>query len=377
MRFGTANLAILMAGLLLGVVSLALKPAVAEERPLKIGVMLCLTGDCAEWGTNGLKGAQLAAEELNRRGGVLGQKVELVVQDSRDTVPASSVSAFQKLAMDPEIHYIVGPTWTVGGMPIAPLVARRKDIIMMSPSLGVKEFNETADNIFNDWPHDEVATRALAQYAAGRRWKKAAIFGSQDPFYITQTRIFEEEFGKLGGLVAEKVEPLPDSRELKTEALKIKQSNPDFVMLTNYQADVIALELRRIGFGASILAVQMEKNRVKDAQGALDGAIFAMYDKPAKGFSKSFADKFKHEPGISADTAYDVVGLFARAIEQARTTGTEKTKQVLLSTRNYQGASGTFSIDDKGAVDKKPVLWEVRGLDYERVAAPVRAFQEE
>lgn len=348
---------------------LSVSSALAGEKPLKVGVMLCLSGDCAEWGTNGLKGAQLAAEEVNKEGGVLGRRVELVVQDSRDTVPASSVSAFHKLAMDPDTHFIIGPTWTVGGMPVAPLAARRTDLIMISPSVGVKEFNETADNIFNDWPHDEIATRALAQYAAGRGWKKAAIFGSQDPFYMTQTRIFEEEFARLGGSVAEKVEPLPESRELKTEALRVKQCNPDFVILTNYQADVIALELRRIDFRAPMLAVQMEKKRVADAQGALEGTIFAMYEKPEAGFSKHFKERFGEEPGISADTAYDALMLFARTAQQAKSTDPGKVKQSLLAVRNYQGASGTFSIDDKGAVDKKPVLWRVRGLDYERVSS--------
>ncbi len=344
-----------------------LRSASADTHTLKMGVMLCLSGDCAEWGTNGFKGAQLAADELNRRGGILGRRVELVVQDSKDTIPSSSVTAFRALMLDPDIQYIVGPTWTVGGMPVAPLAAKRKDIVMMSPSVGVKEFNETASNLFNDWPHDEVATRALARYAAKKGWKKAAIFGSQDPFYMTQTRIFEEEFRVLGGNVAEKVEPLPDSRELKMEALRIKKSQPDFVIFTNYQADFIAKELHRAGFSTPMLAVQMEKDRVKAADGALEGVVFAMYDKPDKDFTKKFKARFQAEPGISADTAYDAVMLFASAIEKAKTTSTEKTVPILLGTKNFRGASGTFSIDEKGAVDKKPVLWQVKGLDYERV----------
>ena len=144
--------------------------------------MLCLTGDCAPWGTSGLKGVELAVGELNEKGGLLGRPIEVAVQDSRDTVPSYSVTAFQKMAQEPELHFIVGPTWTAGGMPIAPLIARKPDLIVISPSVGVKEFNETADNIFNVWPHDEAATRAMARYAANKGWKKAAVFGSEDPF---------------------------------------------------------------------------------------------------------------------------------------------------------------------------------------------------
>jgi branched-chain amino acid transport system substrate-binding protein len=341
--------------------------AYSEPQAVKVGVMLCLSGDCAEWGTNGLKGVQLAADELNRKGGILGRRVELSVQDSRDTTPSHSVSAYRKLTQDKQISFIIGPTWTVGGMPIAPLIAKNKQLIVMSPSVGVKEFNESSDNIFNDWPHDEVATRAMADYAIKQGWKKGAIFGSQDPFYMTQSSIFEEEYTRRGGKIAAKVEPLPDSRELKAEALRIKAADPDFVVFTNYQADVIAKELSGIKFSKPILAVQMEKNRVKDAAGALEGVVFAMYETPAQAFQEQFRARFKAEPGISADTGYDALMVYAKSAEKAGTTNPSVLKQALRSTRNFSGASGTFSFNEKGAVDKSPVLWRVKGLAYERV----------
>jgi ABC-type branched-subunit amino acid transport system substrate-binding protein len=66
---------------------------------------------------------------------------------------------------------MIGPTWTVGAMPINSLIAAEKDIIVISPSVGVKEFNETSHNIFNTWPHDEKATRELAGYAIAQGWQ--------------------------------------------------------------------------------------------------------------------------------------------------------------------------------------------------------------
>ena len=340
--------------------------ASGEQPPCAVGVMLCLSGDCQEWGTNGLKGVELAAQELNQTGGILGRRVELRVEDSRDTSPANAVTAFLKLSRE-KPPLIIGPTWTVGGMPVAPLAEREKDLILISPSVGVKEFNEAAENIFNVWPHDEIATRALAAYAAASGWKKAAIFGSQDPFYMTQSAIFAAEFSRLGGTVVCRVDPLPASRDLKAEALKIKKSAPDFAMVTNYQADVIARELKAILFAAPVLALQMEKERVKEAGGALEGTIFAMYEKPAESFIGAFRGKFGEEPGLSADTAYDALKVYAAAVERAGTFDSAKVKKELLQTRDFRGASGTFSVDPMGAVDKKPVLWRVKGFDYEPV----------
>lgn len=274
-----------------------------EEVPIKFGIMLCLTGDCAEWGTNSLKGAELAAEQINARGGILGRKLELIIHDSHDTTPSNTVTALRELLIDKDIKYIIGPTWTAGGMPIAPIIAKRKDLIVTSPSVGVKDFNETASNILNIWPHDEIATRKLAQYAISKGWKKAAIFGSEDPWVKTQSNTFQEEFTKLGGSITAREEPL-----------------------------------------------------------------FALYEDPAKDFKESFQNKFQNDPGITADTSYDIVMLYAQAIQDTGSTDTTKTLQYLLSSvKNFRGASGSFSINQEGAVDKKPVLWIVKGLDYRRL----------
>jgi len=353
--------------LLLSAALLAVQASEAAESPLKIGVMLCLSGDCSAWGASGLKGARLAAEQLNSAGGVNGRRIELVVEDSRDTQPATSVSAFKKLTSDPEMHFIVGPTWTVGAMPIAPLAGKNKRIVIISPSVGVKEFNEAAANIFNDWPHDEVATRAIAAYAAKQGWSKGAVFGSQDPFYMTQSDIFEEEFKKRGGRILLRIDPLPDAVDLRSEALRIKTAAPDFVVMTNYQADFIAKSLKQVALTAPLLAVQMEKERVKAADGALEGVVFAMYEEPRVEFQRDFKQRFAEEPGISADTAYDAVMLLADAIKRAGSFDPERVREMLAATHAFKGASGTFSFDAKGAVDKRPVLRRVRGLDYELV----------
>ncbi len=51
----------------------------APSEPLDVGALLCLTGNCSDWGTAALKGAQLAAKEINAGGGVLGRQINLIV----------------------------------------------------------------------------------------------------------------------------------------------------------------------------------------------------------------------------------------------------------------------------------------------------------
>ncbi len=339
----------------------------ADSKTAKIGVLLCFSGDCVEWGTNALRGVQLAAEKLNRRGGVLGRKVKLVVQDSTDAALTSSVPALRTLVSDQEISFIVGPSLAVGGGSIASLVARMQDLNMISPSVGDRQFNESAGNIFSVWPHDELAPRALAQYAIRHGWRRAAIFGGQEPSSVIQAKMFSQEFVRLGGMVVLKVTPLLRSRDLQAEVSKIKSAKPDFVLLLSNQADLVATEFGTGGYSPPIVALQMEKARVLAAHGALEGSVFPMLDRPKAEFVQSFIEKFGEFPGPSADTAYDAMMLYATAVQNVQSFDAVKVRAALHAIKDYQGASGTFSMDEKGAVDKKPVLWRFKGGEYERV----------
>ncbi len=341
-----------------------------DNSTFKLGALLCLTGDCAEWGNNSLKAIQLAVEELNiKDGGILGKKIELQVQNSKEADGGSNaVSAFKYLTLNPEVNYIIGPTWSTGGLPIAPLIAAKKDLIVTSPSLGVAAFNETADNIFNTWPHDSYSTKALAEYAVKQGWKKVAIFsGNDDPWVMTQGNTFEEEFKRLGGEVSIKIEVNRKTTEVKVEAAKIKASNPDAVFYSDtYNMSKVARELRAMKFTGHQLSILMDDTRVKEAQGALEETVFAQYDEATPEFQAAYQKKYQEKPGITADTAYDTVKLYAWAINQAKSLDTNKVKAVLLKA-DYHGASGRIVFDAQGGVIKTPVFWFVRNGKFEKL----------
>lgn len=340
--------------------------AQAENEPtdspiFKVGVMLCLTGACAEPGTNALHGIELAAEELNSKGGILGRKIVLVAQDTREVdAAANSVTAYQTLALDKDIHFIIGPTWTAGALPLVPIVSKRTDLVMTSPSVGVELFNESADHLFNTWPHDRYSTEALAQYAIDQGWKRGAVLSNQGPWESVQAKVFAEAFKKLGGTVVTYEEPLVESRDLKSEALKIKGQNPDFVFMSNYtQMDIAAKELERLRYRGKKMAILMDETRIRNADGALEETIFARYPDPSSDFGKRYDERFKQGAGIASDTAYDTLGIYAKAIESAKSFDPAVVKKEILAIR-YRGASGEIVFDGKGGVVKRPQFWVVK-----------------
>ncbi|RIL09550.1 MAG: hypothetical protein DCC75_06255 [Proteobacteria bacterium] len=341
---------------------LILLPAGAVSETLRIGALVCLSGECAEWGSNSLKGIELAAAELNARGGVLGQKVEIVAEDTAEGEGgAGAVTAFQNLSNKRDIHFYIGPSWTTGGLSVAPIVARRKGIIMTSPSLGVAEFNEAAPHLFNTWPHDEYATKAMARYASEQGWRRGAIFSSQQPWESLQGNTFEAEFKQLGGIIASKQEPVPSILDLRTEVLRLIKQDPEFIFLCNFnQMGIGAKQLRVQGYKGPLLAILMDESRIKSAGDALDGTIFARYPDPDLGFVQQFKIKFGESPGVTADTAYDTLHLYAKAIAQVGSLEIEKVQAALLN-MTHKGASGEIVFDSKGGVRKDPVLYQVKG----------------
>src|SRR5258708_27769739 len=81
--------------------------------PLKIGMVAPVTGPQAESGRYEIQGAQLAVEEINKAGGLLGRPIELVIEDDQTTNPGV-VLAFSKLAGDKDIPAFIGPIFSTG-----------------------------------------------------------------------------------------------------------------------------------------------------------------------------------------------------------------------------------------------------------------------
>lgn len=352
--------------LLSALLLVGLQSGQAESRTdtWRIGAMVCLSGGCAETGVNSLNGAKLAAAELNSSGGVLGRKIELVAEDTAEAASgAAAVTAFRKLRQDSSIRYFVGPSWTTGGLSIAPIAARMKDIIAVSPSLGVADYNEAGDNIFNVWPHDDAAVRGVAKFAVAKGWTRVAVFSSQQPWESLQGDVFAAEFPKLGGIITDKEEPLHTTTDLRAEALRIIRSQPQAVFLSNYnQMGIASKELRRSGFKGEIIAILMDDQRLAESAGALDGAFYASYPESAGDFIKNYSLRYGTKPGIAADTGYDTIQVLAAAVKTAGTFDVDKVRPEILKLK-YKGASGELVFDEHGGVRKPFVIYQVKGKD--------------
>lgn len=330
----------------------------------KIGILLCLSGDCAQWGQGSLNGALLAVEELNTEGGINGRKVVARVEDSREAKPSETITGFRALAADSSIRLVVGPTWTPAGMALAPVVARTKGLLVVTPSITVTEFSAASKNLFNMMPPEDLMTKALARFALRHGWTRMAVFASQHPAEFAQGKVFRLEFENLGGIVSFFADPLPDATDLETEALRIVKSKPDAVFISNWWG-VAPRALRTAGFTGPVLTRQMDQQRLEAAGEFLTRAYFPRYPKPTTVFQAKYFDKFKEAPPLYAATAYDIVRLYAHVREKTRTTDPARL-QAAFAAATFQGASGLIQFGrDRTVLTRSVEIAQIIGKDLD------------
>ncbi len=336
------------------------QPSSAE--PIQIGSILILTGEGSSWGQASKRGMDLAIEKINAEGGVLGRPLLAVHEDDQGE-PKQAVSAFHKLTAVEQAQFIIGPTWSPMGLAIAKL-ADQKKIVVVSPSLGVKEFNESSPYLFNTWPHDFILSEHLAELAYEAGHRNVAIFGTKQVWVEDQTRAFTQRFEALGGQVGLLVEPNPDTLDLGTEAARVKQGpGIDAVILTSGVMNVGARGARRMremGVTLPFYSMTLDKNIIKVAEGAYEGLVFPTFLTPDPAFERAYAERFGTPLEIGGDTAYDAVMLLAEAIRETGSTEPEKVKDYLNAVKRYEGVSGSLEADGKGGFTKPYKVLVVR-----------------
>lgn len=341
----------------------------SKSASVTVGVMASLSGNWASIGDMTRKGLTLASEELNSKDGILGHQIQLTFQDTDEAVSAAKVVSTYRFMRSQGVDIFIGPTGSPGGIALAPIAAR-DDVVMITPSVGVRDFHIAGDNLFNIQGVWETSSGMLARYAYGLGIRQIGIFSSEHPFEVRQADAFEAAFREAGGKIITRQEPSPERTDLRSEVLRIVQSKAPAVFFANYnQIGLAAKQLKEAGFRGAQFATQIDSSRLVSAAGALNSTIFArLTDNPIDRFGTSFRKQFNEEPSYTADFAYDALMALANAIKTAGSFEPAKIKVAMLGV-SFDGVSGHIAFDKQGCVIRKPTAWRVVGDKFEYLAA--------
>ncbi|HLQ85506.1 MAG TPA: ABC transporter substrate-binding protein, partial [Salinisphaeraceae bacterium] len=213
--------------------------AQAADKPLKIGAIMPMTGALAAYGETSLKGAELAVEEINEAGGVLGMPIELAVEDAQ-TEPQAGVAAANKLANIDGVAAFVGALSSGVTIPIATSVARPNKIPMISPASTSPVLTTLNDDgfLFCTVASDAIQGVAMAQVARDRGIDKVGIIYVNNDYGKGLAESFTDAFDKLGGNVTHTVAYEPKQASYRAAIQKAwGDGSTPYMLLIAYVAD--------------------------------------------------------------------------------------------------------------------------------------------
>jgi branched-chain amino acid transport system substrate-binding protein len=360
----------LVAGLLSGCGSSA-------SKDIKIGVVYELTGSTASFGTAAANGAKLAFKEINANGGVLGKQISIAVADNKGE-PSESSNAMTKVISQDKVIAVTGFTTSSNGI-AASTVAEANKIPFVAaattnPKVTLDENTGKVKNYtFRVCFIDPFQGTVGANFVLNSlKAKNAAVMIDNSSDYSKGlSKFFKDAFTKGGGSVVSEEAYLQNDQDFKTVLTKIKASNPDVIYVPGYYNEVgkIIKQAREIGITVPFVGGDgWDSPKLAEIGGAdaLNNTFFTNHysveDNSPK--SKAFLDAFQKEygqvPDAMAVLGYDAAYALVDAIKRANSTDSEKIREALANTKDFQGVTGSLTLNDTHDAIKSAVIIEMK-----------------
>lgn len=374
--------------------------------PLKIGTLLPITGDLAQYGSPMQDAASLLVEVVNGCGGVQGQPVQLVTEDSQ-TDPVRGAAAMTKLVEVDRVSGVVGAAASAVSA-VAVDVAVRNQVVEISPASTSPRFTERskAGEFKGFWfrtaPSDALQGPALAKVAWSRGIRSVAVVAINNDYGNGWAESFIPAFQALGGTVTNGATAIfypPDSASFEAEVTKAFGDNPEGLVLIAYP-ETGSLVLKAAyekgllkGKTQILLTDGMKTDGIGDRVGKnqageylLAGALGTAAKAGGVGL-KAFSDRYQaaynRTPEVYDPNTWDAAALLVLAAEAAKSTQSTALQQQIRAVANapgeevsdvcqalnlvregkeinYQGASGTLELDEWGDVSGQYDVWQIQ-----------------
>jgi branched-chain amino acid transport system substrate-binding protein len=345
-----------------------------DTGPIKVGVYADLSGQTSSFGQSTVNGIKMAADEINKAGGISGRQVELVVEDDQGR-PEQAATVVTKLISQNQVHAVLGEVASSNSLAAAPKAQQAK-VPMITPSSTNPKVTQVGDYIFRVCFIDPFQGEVMAKFAANTlKAKRAAILLDVNSDYSRGLgQFFEENFVKLGGQIVEKQSYTQTDRDFKGQLTSIRSANPDVIYVPGYygQVGVIAKQAKELSIKAPLLGGDgWDAPQLFQIGGAaLNGSYMSNHysvDDPSPATQKFVADykgRYNAAPDAIGALAYDAMKVLADSIQRAGTTNGEKLRDAIAQTKNFQGVTGSISLNSERNAVKPAVVFELQNGKY-------------
>lgn len=355
-------------------------PAPADQPPsadgssdvIKIGVFEPLTGANAAGGEMEVEGVKLANKMFPE---VLGKKIELVIVDNKsDKVEAGNAVA--RLVEKDKVTAVIG-SWGSGFSMAAGETLKNNQVPAVAASATNPLVTLDNDYYFRVCFIDTFQGKVLANLASNELGaKNAAIIQEVNNDYsVGLAQFFTNEFKTLTGDDASIVEVAnynTGDQDFTAQLTNIKAKNPDVIFAPgNFtESALIMKQAKELGITAPFLGGDTWETPefIDVGQEAVEGAMLTTFfatEKPLNDLSEQFIEEYRAEygtePSAVAALAFDAYLVIRDAIEKAGSADDRTAiRDEIAKTENFQGATGSISLDENGDAIKDVIIKTVQ-----------------
>jgi branched-chain amino acid transport system substrate-binding protein len=272
---------------LLSLTLLAALPAAAQQAPIKIGAILPLTGSGASYGVWMKGGTEIAVEEINAAGGIMGRKLQVIYEDHAADA-SKAVTGMRRLVEVEKVPFTLRRTHD---MAIQPIGAQSK-IVMMNGG-GQSDNLANKDYLYNNIPVVSNEVGVLSDWLTKeKKFKAAVMIVANDEAGRNAAKSFRDRFTAGGGRVLAEEQVALDGNDFRAQLAKLKASGGDLLFISSYGRNVaiIADQARELGITIPMAALLVQVPEVMKAGGVSSprGCL-----NPASPFTRKFKEKYK------------------------------------------------------------------------------------
>jgi branched-chain amino acid transport system substrate-binding protein len=324
------------------------QPAMAD---VTIGSILPLTGTSASIGEDQRRGMELAVSEVNAHGGVAGQKLALMVEDSGGS-PVTALDAVRKLTQVNKVPLVLGEFSSSVTIPIGQYLVKNQlvHINISGTSTDIRKIGPYSYSVIG---LDDLSAQFSAKDVYEMGYRRVALVAPNGAYGQGMTEQFSAFFKKMGGKVVAKVLYTSGQSSYRRELEQLSRAKPDVYVYTSYGQDAVVLNRESYALGLTktpwygmYLTMCTSDSPAQYTQGQM-GMEVAGLGEQGQTYEDQYRNKYSQVPRSAYGSyAYDGVMLAAAAMNKAGSAEPAALQQAMLAVApSYSGVTGPLNLD--------------------------------